>query len=261
MKRVFYISAVLAAGAFAPCAVMALPDGWGLVASGGITQPLVTSEEDEGNLSAELILQGSRTWALSDRFSAQALGVVQAKRETAAREFNMTNKGTAGLILQFKPECCGTFSSGFRFTFEKQVTSGLETKGIQFGADHAIWKKVAGEWSAPRVFSGWSNIRFPGSLGGRAKDWVAQGRYELSQGLEARPLTARPSLFGGVGFTLDREGESFNNKLVLDLGARFSWKIGETSVSLDFRGMRDRRFLSDELYTGHQIRLGFRRVF
>ena len=239
----------------------ALPDGWGVVASGGIVSPLVTSEADEGNLSAELIFQAARTWEVSDRWSGQLFGVAQIDRETAGRDFNLTNKGTVGAAVRYGSECCGFFSSGVRYTFEKQVASELVTTGVQFGFDHGVWKKVAGEWSAPRVVSGWSNVRFPGSLGGEFENWVAQGRYEISQGFEPRPLKAAPSLYAGLGFTLDAEGLSYNNKLVLDMGARFSWKIEETSVSLDIRAMRDRRFLSDEQYIGRQIRLGFRRVF
>ncbi|MEM9716036.1 MAG: hypothetical protein AAF826_05910 [Pseudomonadota bacterium] len=258
LRQIFLAVLVLC---WLPRTGLALPEGWDGVISGGITSPLVTSEADEENLSGELIFQLSRTWDLSEKWSVQTLGVLQFKRETAERDFNLTNKGTVGAIIRYQFECCGAVSSGLRYTYEKQVSSGLETTGLQFGFDHAVWKKVAGEWSAPRVVSGWSNIRFSGSLGGEFGDWVAQGRYEISQGLEARPFKAKPSIYSGVGFTLDREGLSYNNKLVLDVGARLSWVIGETSVSLDIRLLRDRRFKSDELFVGRQIRLGFRRVF
>lgn len=248
-------------GLIAPVMGMALPDGWDAVASGGVTSPLVTSPEDEGNLSGELIFQLTRNWKIVEDASFQILGVAQSKRETAGRDFNLTDKASLGTVIAYKADCCGTFSSGFRYTYDRQIRTGDVAAGVQFGFDHAVWKKVAGDWDAPRVVSGWSNIRFPGSLGGEVQNWVAQGRYEISQGLVMRPFGAKPSLYGGVGFTLDHEGLSYNNKFVLDAGARLAWNVGETSLSLDFRVLRDQRFLSDELYTGRQIKLGFRRVF
>ncbi|MEO0342603.1 MAG: hypothetical protein AAF198_04125 [Pseudomonadota bacterium] len=261
MRQINCALAVISVGLGFPGCGLALPDGWGLVAAGGVKSPLVTSEADKDNLSSELIFIGTRDWDLPGQWTLQALGVAQFERETAGRSFNVTDSATLGLVVRYRMVCCGTVSSGVRYGYEKQIPTGLETTGVQLGLDHVVYKKIAGEWSAPRVVSGWSNIRFPGSKGGDVEDWVAQGRYEISQGFEIRPLSAAPSLYFGLGSTLDKEGLSYNNKFVADIGGRLSWKLGKTAVSFDIRMLRDRRFLSDELYIGRQIRLGFRRVF
>ena len=261
MRRSFWALACLFLGCFSPASVAALSGTSSAVASGGTKKPLVISEDDVGNLSSEFLFLATRTWNIDERWSLQTLASFEVERERADRDFNETNAVTFGGVLRYTFDCCGTVSSGLRYTREVQVNNGSENWGLKFGADHVVFKKVAGEWTSPRIFFGWSNIRFPGALGGDHKDWVAQGRYEISQGFEARPFSAMPVLYTGLGFTVDREGLSYNNKLVADAGLRFSWKVKKTSITLDFRGIRDRRFVSDELFLGHQIRLGFRHVF
>lgn len=244
-----------------PQILWALPGGWGGVIVAGVRDPLETSAADSGNLVTETSFSLYRQFELSEKVSFRITGRIAGNREEARRSFNLTNSVSLGGAMRYTSGCCGVFSAGIQYAWEEEVSTGATETGLKAGFDHGIYKKIAGEWTSPRVFSGWSNIRFPGALAGTAEDWVAQGRYELSQGFEVRPLGAAPSVFGGVGGTLDREGLSFNNKFVLDAGGRLSWKIKSASISLDARVIRDRRFLSDELFVGPQFRLGLRLPF
>ncbi|MEM0977373.1 MAG: hypothetical protein AAGJ34_07555 [Pseudomonadota bacterium] len=241
--------------------VSALPDGWGGTVVAAARKPLATSREDEENLIGEAAISIYRRWELGGPFAFQLTAFAAADRETAQRDYNLTNSLGLGASVRYTTECCGIFSLVAQTLLEEEVQTNSRESGVKAGADHGIYKKVAGEWSAPRVFSGWSNIRFPGALAGEAGNWVAQGRYELSQGFEMRPFGAAPAIFGGLGGTVDHEGLSYNNKYVFDAGARLVWKVKQASISIDARGIRDRRYKSDELFTGMQYRLGLRWPF
>jgi hypothetical protein len=130
-------------------------------------------------------------------------------------------------------------------------------------ADYGIWRRLEpAKNGSPRILSGWANLRYQGAPDINAKyNLTAQGRFEIARRLAAEVKgLGGPSLssFTGVGFGADSFRLSYNNKVKLDAGIRFKWKVKKHgNLSLNLRYTVDRRPLSDVTYQGPTLGLSW----
>lgn len=264
MFRVFLIG--LLACLAAP-ALTAPKSSWSF--SGRLAYPNSVSPSDRENLNGEVSLTRRYYWKGTPKTGDWIVyGTLSGQRDSEKNTYNSKQKLSFGAKVKYRLKRGSNLSVGLRYDFDNRDLSHRRYSLLVFKVDYGLWRRLEPSQSGnPRTLSGWANARYPGGSDESNKtNWVSQGRFEISEQLEAKlwdaPRAPRLIGFVGMGFAADTEGFSYNNKIKADTGLRLKWKWGKSgSLSLTGRYLLDHRPKAGETMEGATMSLSWYRKF
>jgi hypothetical protein len=190
---------------------------------------------DQRNLKFEIFAKHSQEMIKTGpRGGLWLYGQFAVVKDSAGFDYN--NKGQAGLgfEIKFPIGAFAKLSFGTRLGTEQSQYSGQFYSAPVATVDFSLYRRwtfkhfgLAGPEGSALILSGWSKLRYPGSLDPfERKNLLAQGAYKLSLAIPLRKNKLAISPFASVGFTADTKGRSWNNKLEPAVGLAVNLPLG-----------------------------------
>jgi hypothetical protein len=219
---------------------------------GGATSPNSLTPADDGNIGFNLTTKISfdAGWTVG-KAKLVPYATLYTQGDSLGYVYNSKDKITVGIVLRHKVKRHGNLSFGVKYDYDYRALSGIVYSGFGLTADYGLYRSRKRENGDRVILSGWSNLRYPGSMAPRDRaNLIGQGQFTL-----ARERKLGKSKFSAAGFTAfglygDTDNNEYNNKVQLDFGIRAKRKIKNTNVTLSVKYRIDHRFKSENTYSG-----------
>jgi hypothetical protein len=222
------------------------------VSWGGATSPNSLAPDDDGNIGFNLTTKISfdAGWTVG-KAKLVPYATLYTQGDSVGYHYNTKDKFTAGIALRYKVKDHANLSFGVKYDYDFRALTGVVYSGFGLTADYGLYRVRKQENGDRVILSGWANLRYPGSMApSDHANLVGQGRFTL-----ARERVIGKSKYSVAGFTsfglfADTDNNEFNNKAQLDFGVRAKRKIKNTDVTLSVKYRIDKRFKSENTYSG-----------